>query len=123
MDFWPVSGDLPAMSNTTQKLDRAESRRQRRYMTPIFEVIVECDLFRALDVSVGGVRLDGVCEGMPVGAPVEGWIALPGLSQAVAFSGAILRTDVATGNTVVRFDDIEPEIAEFLDRAVTRRLH
>ena len=48
------------MSNTTsQKLDRAESRRQRRYMTPIFEVIVECDLFRALDVSVGGVRLDG----------------------------------------------------------------
>jgi len=92
-------------------------------MTPTFEVIVECELFRSRDVSIGGVHLDGVCEGMPIGSPVEGWLALPGLARAFAFSGEILRTDAATGNTVVRFDDIEPETAEFLDQAVACRLH
>ena len=110
---------MPAVVN---KLDRAELRRQRRYATPIFEIIVECELFRSLDVSMGGVHLDGRCE-VPIGTPVEGWIALPGVSQAFAFSGEILRTDAATGNTVVRFDDIEPDTEEFLDRAVAWRLH
>ena len=111
---------MPIVMN---KLDRAELRRQRRYMTPIFEVIVECELFRSLDVSMGGVHLDGVCEGFPIGTPVEGWIALPGLARAFAFSGEILRTDTTTGNTVVRFDDIEPETEEFLHQAAAWRLH
>jgi|ERR1700722_15902565 hypothetical protein len=123
MDFRAVSDDGRGMSTSGNKLDRAELRLQRRYMTPSFEVIVECDLFRSLDVSMGGVHLDGVCEGMPVGTSVEGWIALSGLPEAFAFSGEILRTDAVTGNTVVRFDDIEPETAEFLDRAVACRLH
>jgi hypothetical protein len=105
------------------KLDRAELRRQRRYMAPIFEVIVECELFRSLDVSAGGVRLDGVCEGIPIGTPVEGWLALPGLPRVVAFSGEVLRTDPVTGNSVVRFDDIEDDAEDFLGRAVARRLH
>jgi hypothetical protein len=111
------------MSLSANKLDRAELRRQRRYMTPIFEVIVECELFRSLDWSTGGVHLDGVCEGVPVGSAVEGWLALPELPKAFAFSGEVLRTDLATGNTVLRFDDIEAETAEFLDRAVVARLH
>jgi hypothetical protein len=111
------------MSIVASKLDRAESRRQRRYMTPIFEVVVECELYRLLDWSAGGVHLDGVCEGVEIGSPVEGWISLPELAQAYAFSGEVLRTDAATGNTVLRFDDIEPEFADFLDRAVARRLH
>ena len=111
---------MPILVN---KLDRAELRRQRRYMTPVFEVVVECELFRSLDWSAGGVHLDGVCAGMPVGSAVEGWIALPGLARAFAFSGEILRTDAITGNTVLRFDDIEPDTQEFLDQAVAWRLH
>jgi hypothetical protein len=111
------------MSPATNKLDRADLRRQRRYMAPTFEIIVECEVFRSLDVSIGGVHLDGVCEGLPIGSPVEGWIALPGLARAFAFSGEILRTDANTGNTIVRFDDIEPDTAEFLDQAVAWRLH
>ena len=111
---------MPMLVN---KLDRSELRRQRRHATPTFEVIVECELFRSLDLSLGGAHLDGVCEGLPIGTPVEGWIALPGLAQAYAFSGEILRTDAATGNTVVRFDDVEPETAAFIDRAVAWRLH
>jgi hypothetical protein len=123
MDFWAACSDGRAMSTQMNKLDRADLRRQRRYMSPTFEVIVECELFRTLDVSMGGAHLDGVCEGMPIGASVEGWIALPGVPKAFAFSGEILRTDATTGNTVVRFDDIEEETAEFLDQAVAWRLH
>jgi hypothetical protein len=64
-----------------------------------------------------------VCEGISAGTPVDGWIVLPGVPRAFAFSGEILRTDTATGNTVVRFDEIEAESAEFLDQAAVRRLH
>jgi hypothetical protein len=123
MDFRAACGDGRSMSIIACKLDRAESRRQRRYLTPIFEVVVDCELYRSLDWSVGGVHLDGVCEGVAIGSAVEGWLSLPELAQAVAFSGEVLRTHAATGNTVLRFDDIEPEFADFLHRAVKRRLH
>jgi hypothetical protein len=105
------------------KLDRAELRRTRRYLTPTFEVIVDCEMFRSVDWSIGGVHLDGVCEGAPIGTAVEGWIALPESPQAFSFSGEILRTDSATGNTVLRFDDIEAETVDFLDRSVAWLLH
>lgn len=111
---------MPIASN---KLDRADLRQGRRYMAPCFDIIVECEIFRSLDLSTGGVHLDGRYEGLPIGSPVEGWIALPGLARAFSFSGEILRTDATTGNTVVRFDDVEPEAAEFLDQAVACRLH
>jgi len=110
------------MSGDANKLDRAESRRQRRYQTPTFEVIVECELFRSLDWSSGGVRLDGACEGAAVGTAVEGWLALPEALQAFAFSGEVLRAD-ATGNTVLRFDEVETGTVEFLDRAAAAHLH
>jgi hypothetical protein len=109
--------------STASKLDRAESRREHRRLTPSFEIVVECELFRSLDWSAGGVLLDGVCEGVAVGTAVDGWIALPEKPQAYAFSGQILRTDPATGNTVLCFDEIEADVAGFLDRAVTSNLH
>jgi PilZ domain-containing protein len=111
------------MRNAVTKLDRADLRRQQRYMTPTFEVIVECEMFRSVDWSTGGIHLDGVCQGMAVGAAVEGWVTLPEVQQAFAFSGEVLRTDPATGNTVLRFDEIEAEVEELLDRALARHLH
>jgi hypothetical protein len=123
MDFIVACGDGRAMSEVANKLDRAELRRQRRYMTPVFEVIVECELFRSLDWSAGGVHLDGVCEGVGVGSQVEGWISMFEFPQPLEFSGEVLRTDAATGNTVLRFDDFEPEFVRLLDLAVVRRLH
>ena len=114
---------VTAMSTADNKLDRGELRRQRRYMTPVFQVIVECELFHSLDWSKGGLHLDGLCEGLVEGTPVEGWIALPDSAQSYAFSAEILRTDPATGTTVLRFDDIETETREFLDQSVAWRLH
>jgi hypothetical protein len=111
------------MPSTATKLDRTDLRRDRRHLIPIFDVIVECELFRSIDWSFGGVQLDGVCEGAKIGSAVDGWIALPEVAKAFAFSGQILRTDATTGNTVLRFDDIDSETADFLDRTVTARLH
>jgi hypothetical protein len=122
MDFWAASGDVRGMT-LGNKLDRSELRHQPRYMAPVFDIVVECELFHSRDVSAGGVHLDGVCEGVPVGAAVDGWIVIPGISRAVAFSGEIIRTDPATGNSVVRFDDIDDDAREFLGRVVAWRLH
>jgi hypothetical protein len=118
-----MPGESRAMPCTATKLDHAELRQDRRHLIPIFEIIVECELFRSIDWSMGGVQLDGVCEGTKVGSAVDGWIALPEVKKAFAFSGRILRTDPTTGNTVLRFDEIEAETADFLDRAVAARLH
>jgi hypothetical protein len=123
MDFCAMSGDGRVMRSTFSKLDRAELRQDCRRAIPIFEIIVECELFRSIDWSIGGVQLDGVCEGVRVGSAVDGWIALPEMRKAFAFSGRIVRTDPKTGNTVLRFDEVETEMAEFLDRAVAARLH
>jgi hypothetical protein len=123
MDFRAMPGDGRAMPNTATTLDRADLRQDRRSTIPVFEIIVECELFSSIDWSIGGVQLDGVCEGVKIGSPVDGWITLPEVRKAFAFSGRILRTDLATGNTVVRFDEIEAETVDFLDRAVAARLH
>lgn len=122
MDFYPIRGDVAAMS-INAKLDRSELRHQRRHMTPTFEVLVECELFRSLDWSAGGLHLDGTCEDVGIGSPVEGWISLPGIREAYPFSGRVLRTDEATGNTVLHFDDIEADAIAFLDRSFAWRLH
>jgi hypothetical protein len=113
---------VEGMLSTAKKLDRSELRQDNRRPIPIFEVIVECELFRSVDWSMGGILLDGVCEGAKPGTPVDGWIALPETKKAFAFSGRILRTD-ASGNTVVRFDEIEADTADFLERATAARLH
>src|ERR1700676_2849648 len=112
MDFRAIPGDGRDMPNTANKLDRSELRQDNRRPVPIFEVIVECELFRSVDWSMGGILLDGVCEGAKIGTPVEGWIALPEAKQAFAFSGRILRTDPSSGNTIVRFDEIEADTAD-----------
>jgi hypothetical protein len=122
MDFCPICSDVRTMSMNA-KLDRSELRNQRRYMSPTFEVLVECELFRSLDWSAGGLHLDGVCEDVGIGSSVEGWISLPGTREAYAFSGRVLRTDEGTGNTVLHFDDIEEDTAAFLDRSIAWRLN
>src|SRR5579864_7224067 len=123
MDFLGMSGDVGGMPTANVKLDRSELRHERRYMSPVFEVIVECELFRSLDWSRGGIRLDGPCESLRAGSAVEGWIALPGRREAFAFSGRVLRSNEATGNAVVCFDDIEEDTAAFLDRSLAWQLH
>jgi hypothetical protein len=122
IDFWAAAGDLPLMSSVS-KFDRAELRRDRRYAVPIFDIIVETEIFRSVDWSIGGVHLDGKCTDAAPGARVDGWITLRDDLQTFAFSGRVLRADPTTGNSVVRIDDIEPEAAGILDRAAFSRLH
>jgi hypothetical protein len=123
LDFYAISGDLRRMAAAPPKLDRSDLRINNRHMVPTFEVLVECELFRSVDWSIGGVHLDGVCEVSTVGSTVEGWLALPDSKEAIAFTGQVLRTDDATGNTVLRFDDFEADTIAFLARARHWRLH
>jgi hypothetical protein len=111
------------MPSGNNKFDRGDLRRDPRYAALVLDVIVEFEHYRSIDWSTGGVLLDGVCEGFDIGTAVEGWIALPGAKRAFAFSGEILRTDPATGSTVVRFDEIEDETADFLGQALNSQLH
>jgi len=122
IDFCAAAGNVPTMTSAN-KFDRADLRRDRRYVIPIFDVIVETEIFRSIDWSAGGVHLDGKCADVTLGSHVDGWIALSEAPQSFAFSGRVLRTDPTTGNTVVRIDDIEPEAAGFLDRVAVSRLH
>jgi hypothetical protein len=122
IDFSSATSNLSLMS-CANKFDRAELRRDRRYAIPIFDIIVETEIFRSLDWSAGGVHLDGKCADVALGSHVDGWLALPDAPQSFAFSGRVLRTDPTTGNTVVRFDELEPEAIGFLDRVVVSRLH
>jgi len=123
MDFSAISGDGRRMSSIATKLDRAEQRKDRRRVIPVFDVVVECEVFRSVDWSGGGVHLDGVCEGVKVGTPVEGWLTVSETRSAFAFTGWVLRTDPTTGNTVLRFDEIEAGTVDFLDRAAAAHLH
>jgi hypothetical protein len=123
LDFYALSGDLRRMNAAHAKLDRSDLRRDNRHMVPTFEVLVEFELFRSVDWSIGGVHLDGICEASAIGSTVEGWLALPDTQEAIAFTGHILRTDLSTGNTVLRFDDFEAETVAFLARARAWRLH
>ena len=70
------------MRNAVTKLDRADLRRQQRYMTPTFEVIVECEMFRSVDWSTGGIHLDGhevpAEDRGPAEAAVRAWFGRPG---------------------------------------------
>jgi hypothetical protein len=123
VDFRVACGEGRGMLIVAHKLDRSELRLQNRYLSPIFEVIVGCELFRSIDWSHGGVHLNGLCEGVVVGSAVDGWIGLPEMRQAFGFTGEVLRLDCTTGNTVLRFDEVEAGAVEFLDRSLLHRLH
>jgi len=103
--------------------DRMDMRRERRYLSPIFEVTVGSRRFRSVNWSMSGVLLDGPCHGARLGSRVSGSLALPGSTRTLPFSGEIVRTDADTGANAVRFDEIGTDGVDFLDRAIAHRFH
>ncbi|HZT88809.1 MAG TPA: PilZ domain-containing protein [Stellaceae bacterium] len=103
--------------------DRQDMRRERRYLSPTFEVIVGNERFHTVNWSMGGVLLDGPCRGAALGTHVDCVLALPGSAQVLRLTAEIVRTDPDTGASALRFDDIGIDEVDFLDRAVAHRLH
>ncbi len=103
--------------------DRTEMRRDRRYPIPVFDIMIGGTRFRSINWSLGGLLLDGACEGAAGGARVRGVLTLTGTGEAFSFGAAVVRSDAEAGRCALHFQDIGSAGIDFLDRAVAHRLH
>jgi hypothetical protein len=96
------------MKNINAKL---EQRRDRRYALPMLEVVIGDERFRAINWSMRGALLYGICN--VVGVRVRGGIGVPGSSEAVPFAATVVRADLNTGNSAICFEDCRTDRIEF----------
>jgi hypothetical protein len=90
---------------------RIELRRDRRYPSPALEVVIGDERFRAINWSMRGALLYGICEA--VGIRVRGEIGVPGTSEGLPFAATVVRADLHSGNSAICFEDGRTERIEF----------
>ena len=90
---------------------RIELRRDRRYLWPALEVVIGDERFRAINWSMRGALLYGICEA--VGMRVRGEMGVPGTSEGLPFAATVVRADLHTGNSAICFEDCRSERVEF----------
>src|SRR5689334_10919388 len=73
-----------------------EARRDRRYATSAVEVIIGDEHFRAINWSMRGALLYGICD--VVGVRIRGEMGVPGTSERIPFAATVVRSDLSTGN-------------------------
>ncbi len=88
-----------------------ELRRDRRYAGPALEVVIGDERFRAINWSMRGALLYGICEA--VGMRVRGAMGVPGTSEGMPFAATVVRADLDTGNSAICFEDCRTERIEF----------
>jgi hypothetical protein len=88
-----------------------ERRRERRYALPALEVVIGSERFRAVNWSMTGALIYGLCD--LAGARVRGEVGVPGSCEAMPFAATVVRADLATGNTAICFEDCRTERIEF----------
>lgn len=93
----------------------AERRRDKRYAWPALEIVIGDERFRAVNWSMRGALLDGLCE--LIGVRVRGEIGVPGSSEAMPFAATVTRADLDTGNSAICFEDPRTERIEFAEPA------
>ena len=89
----------------------SERRRERRYALPVLEIAIGEDRFRAINWSMRGALLYGICE--LAGTRVRGEIGVPGSIDAMPFAATVVRADLDTGNSAICFEDGRTERIEF----------
>ena len=92
----------------------------RRYPLPILEIGIGDARFRAVNWSMGGVLLDGLCD--VTGARVRGAMRMPGSREAMPFTATVVRNDVAAGTSALCFEDARTERIEFSPQSGAGRL-
>jgi hypothetical protein len=88
-----------------------ERRRERRYALPVLEVVIGDERFWAVNWSMRGALLYGLCD--LVGARVRGEIGVPGSIEAMPFAATVVRADLDTGNSAICFEDGRTERIDF----------
>lgn len=99
---------------------RAELRRDRRYSSPSLEVVIGDERFRAINWSLRGALLYGICDA--VGARVRGEMGVPGTSEGMPFAATVVRSDLNSGNSAICFEDCRTERIEFHTHACAAQL-
>ena len=94
---------------------RIEQRRDRRYALPMLTVVIGDERFHAINWSMRGALLYGICE--VVGMRVRGEMGVPGWSEALPFAATVVRADLDTGNSAICFEDCRTDKIEFSEHA------
>lgn len=94
----------------------SDRRCDRRYGLPVLEIVIGDERFRAVNWSMKGALLYGLCD--LVGARVRGEMGVPGSSEAMPFAATVVRADLDTGNSAICFEDIRTERIDFDTQAV-----
>jgi hypothetical protein len=96
---------------------KSDARSERRYFWPSLEVVIGDERFRAINWSMRGALLYGICEA--VGMRVRGEMGVPGTSEGVPFAATVVRADLNTGNSAICFEDCRTERIEFHAQAAS----
>ena len=99
------------MSSTRRTCLRSDRRRERRYGLPALEIVIGAEHFRAVNWSMTGALIYGICE--VVGARVRGEMGVPGSGDGMPFAATVVRADLETGNSAICFEDGRTEMIEF----------
>ena len=99
------------MTAVRQSAVRTDLRQDRRYRWPALEVVIGAERFRALNWSMRGALIYGICEA--VGTRVRGQMGVPGTCEGVPFAATVVRADLDTGNSAICFEDCRTERIEF----------
>jgi hypothetical protein len=99
---------MPAARN---RWAASERRRDPRYGAPALEIAIGNERFRAVNWSMRGALLYGICE--IVGARVRGEMGVPGSCDALPFAATVVRVDLDTGNCAICFEDDRTDRIEF----------
>ena len=88
-----------------------ERRRDFRFALPALEIAIGDERFRAVNWSMRGALLYGICD--VVGARVRGEMGVPGSCDAIRFAATVVRADLDSGNCALCFEDCRTERIEF----------
>jgi hypothetical protein len=81
----------------------------------MLEIAIGDERFRAINWSMRGALLYGICE--MVGVRVRGEMGVPGSSEGVPFAATVVRADLDTGNSAICFEDPRTATIEFHEHA------
>jgi hypothetical protein len=88
-----------------------EQRRARRYALPMLEIVISDERFYAVNWSMRGVLLYGICD--VVGMRVRGEMGVPGSSEALPFAATVVRADLRSGSSAICLEDCRTDRIEF----------
>jgi hypothetical protein len=108
---------MPIARKASVATDR---RGDPRYPLPALEIVIGDERFRALNWSMRGALLYGLCD--MIGARVRGEIGVPGSSEGFPFAATVVRADLDRGNSAICFEDARTEAIEFHDHAGAAQL-